>query len=78
MIKMKCCPKCGSTNINFLAFYHPSIWKCQDCGYEGAFIIEDSELTEKMQEYYQGKRGIIGMVENEFSMDDWVGCLGLG
>jgi ribosomal protein S27AE len=50
MRSMKCCPKCGSTNINFLAFYRPSVWKCLDCGYEGAFIIEDSGLAEKMQE----------------------------
>jgi len=44
--RMKCCPKCGSTNINFPVFYCPSIWKCLDCGYEGAFIIEDSKLAE--------------------------------
>jgi hypothetical protein len=47
MIRMKHCPKCGSTSVNFPVFYCPSIWKCLDCGYEGAFIIEDSRLTEK-------------------------------
>lgn len=53
MKTIKFCPKCGSTNINFPIFYLPSIWKCLDCGYEGAFIIEDSELAEKIQERYQ-------------------------
>jgi len=48
---VKFCPKCGSTNINFPIFYRPSIWKCLDCGYEGAFI-EDSKLAEKIQERY--------------------------
>jgi len=46
---MKFCPKCGSANINFLVFYRPSIWKCLDCGYEGAFILEDGKLAEKIR-----------------------------
>jgi transposase len=46
-IKMKHCPKCGSTNINSAVLYRPSIWKCLDCGYEGAFIIEGRKPTEK-------------------------------
>jgi ribosomal protein L37AE/L43A len=46
-IRIKHCPKCGSTNINSPVFYRPSIWKCLDCGYEGAFIIEDGTLAEK-------------------------------
>lgn len=53
----KFCPKCGSTNINFLVFYRPSIWKCLDCGYEGAFIMEDSRLAEKIQKRYQSNKG---------------------
>ncbi|MGA9387891.1 MAG: hypothetical protein WBV70_03590 [Candidatus Bathyarchaeia archaeon] len=46
-VRMKHCPNCGSTNINSPVFYRPSIWKCLDCGYEGAFIIEDGTLAEK-------------------------------
>jgi len=49
----KFCPKCGSTNVNFLVFYRPSVWRCLNCGYEGAFIVEDSKLAEKLQEEYQ-------------------------
>jgi NADH pyrophosphatase NudC (nudix superfamily) len=45
--RIKFCPKCGSTNINFPIFYRPSIWKCLDCGYEGAVIIEDGEFEKK-------------------------------
>jgi ribosomal protein L37AE/L43A len=55
--RRKFCPKCGSTNINFLIFYRPSIWKCLDCGYEGAFIIEDNRLAEKIQKRYQSNKG---------------------
>jgi ribosomal protein L37AE/L43A len=55
--RMKFCPKCGSTNINCLVFYRPSIWKCLDCGYEGAFIVEDGALAEKIRERYQNDKG---------------------
>jgi ribosomal protein S27AE len=51
--RLKFCPKCGSTNINFLIFFRPSIWKCLDCGYEGALIVEDGELAGKIQGRYQ-------------------------
>jgi ribosomal protein L37AE/L43A len=51
--RVKFCPKCGSTNINFLVYYRPSIWRCLDCGYEGAFIVEDGKLAEKIRERYR-------------------------
>jgi DNA-directed RNA polymerase subunit M len=50
------CPKCGSTNINFSVFYRPSIWRCLDCGYEGAFIVEDRKLAEKKQKHSKKTR----------------------
>jgi choline dehydrogenase-like flavoprotein len=58
---LKHCPKCGSTNINFLVFYRPSIWKCLDCGYEGPLIIENNEFVEEMQ----------GRCQKGFSVIDW-------
>ena len=54
--RLKFCPKCGSTNINFLAFFHPSMWKCLDCGYEGALIIEDGTVAEKIRKRYLRKK----------------------
>jgi predicted RNA-binding Zn-ribbon protein involved in translation (DUF1610 family) len=51
---VKFCPKCGSTNI-FWAHGLPqlwSLWECRECGYRGAFIIEDSKLAEKIKEDY--------------------------
>jgi ribosomal protein L37AE/L43A len=71
--KMKCCPKCGSTNINPLVFYRPSIWHCLDCGYEGAVIIEGGELEEKMQECYRRGCNIIDWTEGAFRMGNWDG-----
>jgi len=51
--RVKFCPRCGSSNLNVLVFYRPSLWKCLDCGYEGAFILEDSKLAEKLQEQHR-------------------------
>jgi len=45
--RAKFCPKCGSPNITFAVFFKPSIWRCLDCGYEGAFIVEESMPVEK-------------------------------
>jgi DNA-directed RNA polymerase subunit M len=53
LARIKFCPKCGSTNINFLIFYRPSIWRCLDCGYEGALIVEDGKVAEKIRKRYQ-------------------------
>ncbi len=56
LARMRFCPKCGSTNINFPIFYRPSIWKCLDCGYEGALIVENGKLAEKIQQDYRKTR----------------------
>jgi ribosomal protein L37AE/L43A len=71
MRRMKYCPKCGSANVNSPVFYRPSIWKCSDCGYEGAFIIEGSIFAEKMQERYLKRCNIIDWMEEEYRMDNW-------
>jgi ribosomal protein L37AE/L43A len=57
MRSIKFCPKCGSTNINFLIFYRPSIWRCLDCGYEGALIVEDGRLAKKIKKRFQSNKG---------------------
>jgi ribosomal protein S27E len=56
LASVKFCPKCGSANINVLVFYRPSTWKCLDCGYEGAFILEDSNLAEKIRNQHQREK----------------------
>jgi len=54
---VKFCPRCGSANI-FWARGLPqlwSIWECRNCGYHGAFIVEDGEMATKIQEEYTKK-----------------------
>ena len=73
MSELKHCPKCGSTNINPLVFYRPSIWKCLDCGYEGAFMIGGNTFAEEIQERYLRRCNIIDWVEGEPHVGDWDG-----
>ena len=54
---VKFCPKCGAVDV-FWASGLPqlwSIWECRNCGYRGAFVIEDGELAEKLREKYASK-----------------------
>ena len=51
------CPKCGSPDV-FWAQGMPqlwSLWQCKNCGYRGAFILEDGNLAEKLQEEWKDK-----------------------
>ncbi len=53
----KFCPRCGSTDI-FYARGLPqlwSIWECRNCGYYGAFIVEDGATSEKIHEAWVKK-----------------------
>jgi len=52
--RVKFCPKCGSTNIQWASGLPQlwSIWECKDCGYRGAFIVEDSKLAKKIREKF--------------------------
>jgi predicted RNA-binding Zn-ribbon protein involved in translation (DUF1610 family) len=55
--KVKFCPRCGSAEISFASglAYLWSIWECRNCGYYGAFIVEDGKLSQKLQEEYAKK-----------------------
>jgi DNA-directed RNA polymerase subunit M/transcription elongation factor TFIIS len=51
---VKFCPKCGSTNIQWASGLPQlwSVWECKSCGYRGAFIVEDSDLAERIRESF--------------------------
>jgi transcription factor S len=57
--RKKFCPRCGSTDI-FFARGLPqlwSIWECKNCGYYGAFIVEDGVTSQKIHEEWVKKHG---------------------
>lgn len=76
-MRMKCCPKCGSTNISSLVFYRPSTWKCLDCGYEGTFIIVNSDFAEQVQGHHL-RCNTVNRVEEDPRIDYWGGQLTTG
>ncbi|HEY0087668.1 MAG TPA: hypothetical protein VGB37_02425 [Candidatus Lokiarchaeia archaeon] len=55
---MKFCPKCGSANIDWLIPYDRQKWQCKNCGYIGAFIVEDGKIADKIREDYDKKKNI--------------------
>ena len=54
---VKFCPKCGSTEIYWARGLPQlwSMWECRNCGYYGAFVVEDGSLSKKLQEEYAKK-----------------------
>ncbi len=78
MRMIKHCPKCGSAHVSPLVFYRPSIWKCLDCDYEGAFIIEGGTFAEITQERCRKRHNVFDWIRGEprmnncdSSTDDW-------
>jgi ribosomal protein L37AE/L43A len=55
----KYCPKCGSAKVHWASGLPQlwSIWECPECGYRGAFVLEDGKLAAKLREKHAGKTG---------------------
>jgi hypothetical protein len=45
---MKFCPRCGSKNISNPLPHDLQKYECKDCGYIGAFIIDDGAIAEEI------------------------------
>lgn len=50
---MKCCPRCGSFNVEWVLPHDWSKWECRHCGYVGTFIIDDSKIAEEIRKEYE-------------------------
>jgi ribosomal protein L37AE/L43A len=46
------CPNCGSQNIDWVLPQTWSKWRCKDCGYIGALIIEDGSIADQIRKEY--------------------------
>jgi rubredoxin len=55
--RIRFCPRCGSPEIYWARGFPQlwSLWECRNCGYYGAFIVEDGKTSEKIQEEYAKK-----------------------
>ena len=49
---VKFCPRCGSKNICQIIPQDMTKMECRDCGYVGAFIIEDEIIAEEIRKEY--------------------------
>ena len=50
---MKFCPNCGSAHIGWVLPHDRQKWRCKECGYTGAFIIEDGKLSDEIRKDYE-------------------------
>ena len=56
---VKFCPRCGSKEIGWPLPHDRQKWECKECGYIGAFIIEDGEMADEIRkEYIKNKQNI--------------------
>jgi len=53
---MKFCPRCGSSNLDWVLPYDRQKWECKDCGYVGAFIVDDGKIAEQVRKEYLKKQ----------------------
>ncbi len=53
---MKFCPRCGSKDIEWPLPYDRQKWECKECGYIGAFIIDDGKIAQELRKEYLKKR----------------------
>jgi len=49
---VKFCPRCGSKNVEWVLPQTWSKWECRDCGWTGAFIVEDGKMAEGIRKEY--------------------------
>jgi hypothetical protein len=43
------CPQCGSPNVEWFLPHDWSKWRCLDCNYIGALILEDGIIAEHLR-----------------------------
>ena len=48
----KICPRCGSTNVQWIIPQNWSQWVCEDCDYTGPIIEGNKELADEIHENY--------------------------
>jgi len=52
---VKFCPRCGSTNIDWVLPQTWSKYECKDCGFVTSFIVEDGKMADEIKKEYLKK-----------------------
>jgi len=50
---LKMCPRCGSTDVDWILPQNWSMWECKNCSYTGPIIEGDEELSKEIQEEWE-------------------------
>ena len=48
-MKRNVCPRCGSSNVEWIIPQNWSKWECRDCSYTGPVIEADDDLIEEIK-----------------------------
>jgi hypothetical protein len=62
---MKFCPRCGSTDIEWVIPQTWSKWECRRCGYIGPLIIEDGVIADQLRKEYEEKKNKQGEEDSQ-------------
>lgn len=49
-MKLSICPRCGSTDVDWIIPQNWSMWECKNCDYTGPIIEGDMELSKEIAE----------------------------
>lgn len=73
-MKIKICPRCGSSNINWIIPQNWSLSSCNDCSFSGPVVEVDKQTQKKIQKNWaKNKKKILSKTtddENEDNMSD--------
>ncbi|AWX32176.1 hypothetical protein AW729_03260 [Methanosphaera sp. BMS] len=65
-MKMKICPRCGSSNIKWIIPQNWSMWSCNDCSFTGPAVEADKQTQKQLQKNWaKNKKQILSKTNND-------------
>ncbi|MDO5825896.1 MAG: hypothetical protein Q4Q22_05910 [Methanosphaera sp.] len=70
-MKVKICPRCGSSDIKWIIPQNWSMWSCNNCSFTGPVVEVDKQTQEEIQEYWsKNKKKILAKTKENNEEDD--------
>lgn len=70
-MKLKVCPRCGSSNIKWIIPQNWSMSSCQNCSFTGPVIEVDEETQKEIEKYWSNnKEKILSQSQENDEEDD--------
>lgn len=65
-MKMKICPRCGSSNIKWIIPQNWSMWSCNDCSFTGPAVEADKQTQKELQKNWaKNKKQILSKTSDD-------------